>query len=96
MLPDRVYVCVWLYGNVCQNWVLSHAVSDAYLSFSEEASDGGVVELSSGGRARAVTDSNKFEYAELLMDYKLAREYEAPLQVRRATLTRCRTVPHVD
>ena len=54
------------------------------------------MELSSGGRARAVTDSNKFEYAELLMDYKLAREYEAPLQVRRATLTRCRTVPHVD
>jgi hypothetical protein len=76
-----------LFSVHAQLWILTHTIKDVvFLTFSATRNDGSSVELATN---RSVTDGNKTEYAELLVEYKLNKEIEKPLQV----CTHCRWLP---
>jgi E3 ubiquitin-protein ligase HUWE1 len=59
-------------------WILENSVADlpSELVFAA-AAPGGQVDLKEGGGAIPVTDANKHEYVELLVEHRLRREIEA-------------------
>lgn len=51
------------------------------LSFTAVDDKGLEVELVPGGAGKSVTDSNKMEYVNLLIQHKLTKEHDRPVQV---------------
>lgn len=51
-----------------------------FATFTVASADGSEVELCPGGATRAVTDSNKSEYVDLLIQYRFNKELERPIR----------------
>jgi hypothetical protein len=64
-----------------QRWILTHSITDVlFLTFAEARDDGTIVDLCPNGRTREVTDANKFEYVEALVEHTLVKSSDSATQ----------------